>query len=131
MLKRAVDLATTDGFRRKRAAFYQWQEGIIEEEISDQKAVEELEQLLVEYNEATRKALGNVFARYAFTAIPIGLSLTGALITGSEAGIVLAGAGGLVQLARFWKFDRKPVIDAGDLDAAAMIHDAREELPLE
>jgi hypothetical protein len=69
-------------------------------------------------------------ARYAFMAIPIGLTLTGALITGSEAGMVLVGAGGLVNLARFWRFDRKPVIEAGDLDAVAMIHDAREELPL-
>ena len=37
-------------------------------------------------------------------------------------------ASGLIQLTRFWKFDRKPVVDDGDLDAAAMIHDAGEVL---
>src|SRR5262249_42748765 len=46
LLKRAVGLATKDAFRRKRARFYEWQEKIIEEDISDAKAVEELEQLL-------------------------------------------------------------------------------------
>jgi hypothetical protein len=30
---------------------------------------------------------------------------------------------GLVQLARFWRFDRKPVTADGDLDAAVMVHD--------
>lgn len=31
-------------------------------------------------------------------------------------------------MVRFLKFDRKPMIDAGDLDAAAMIHDGRQNL---
>ncbi len=57
--------------------------------------------------------------------------MTGAFIAGSDAAITLAGAGGLVQLSRFWQFDRKPVIADGDLDAAAMIHDAREVLQLD
>src|SRR5271165_2187239 len=49
--KRAVDLSATQDYRKKRARFYEWQEKIIEEEISDEKAIEELEQLLSEYNE--------------------------------------------------------------------------------
>ena len=60
MLKRAVDLATTDAFRRKRACFYEWQEEIVQEQISDEKAIEEFEQHLLDYNEATRKAFGEV-----------------------------------------------------------------------
>lgn len=130
MLKRAVDLATTPAFRSKRERFYQWQEEIIQEEISDEKAVEELEQRLVEYNEATRKALGDVVAKYVFTVIPITLAMAGAVLAGPGTGLVLAGASGLVELSRFWKFDRNPVISNGDLDAAAMVHDARKVLTL-
>src|SRR5262249_21080359 len=130
LLKRAVDLATTDTFRRKRAAFYEWQEGIVENEVSDEKAVEEMEGVLEGFNEATTKAFNNVVARYAFTVIPIALTMTGAILAGAPVALGLAGAGGIVQLARFWKFDRKPVIEAGDLDSAAMIHDARDTLPL-
>ena len=66
-----------------------------------------------------------------FTVIPIGLSMTGAILAGKETGLVIAAASGLVQLTRFWKFDRKPAIADGDLDAAAMIHDARKVLSLD
>jgi hypothetical protein len=43
---------------------------------------------------------------------------------------LIAGTLGIVELTRFWKFDRKPVIADGDLDAAAMVHDARKLLSL-
>jgi hypothetical protein len=130
MLKRAVDLAVTDDFRRKRSRFYEWQEDIIQEEISDAKAIEELEQILTAYNEATRKAFDEVVEKYAFTVIPIGLTVAGAVLAGPGPGLLIAGALGLVELTRFWKFDRKPVIADGDLDAAAMVHDARKLLSL-
>jgi hypothetical protein len=124
-LRRAVDLTTRDDYRRKRTRFYEWQEEIIEENISDEKAIQELDRLLLAYNNAIRKAFRDVVARYAFTVIPIGLGMSGAAIAKSEPGLFIAGASGLVQLTRFWKFDRKPAIANGDLDAAAMVHDAR------
>jgi hypothetical protein len=130
MLKRAVDLASSNDFRRKRASFYAWQEQIIEEDISTEKAIEELDQLLDDYNRATREALGQVVGKYVFTVIPVGLTMAGALLAGPGAGLVIAAASGLIELARFWKFDRKLVIENGDLDPAAMMHDARRALPL-
>jgi hypothetical protein len=130
LLKRAIDLAQTPEFHSKREAFYKWQEGIIEEDISDDKAVEEMKKLLLELDKATRKAFGNVDYRFLCTMIPIGLGTADALLTDQTEPITLAAASGLIPFARFWKFDRKPVIEAGDLDAAAMIHDAREVLPL-
>jgi len=39
-------------------------------------------------------------------------------------------ASGLVTVTRFAAYDRKPVIASGDLDAAAMIHDAQNVLSL-
>lgn len=130
MLKRAVDLSSSSDFRKKRARFYAWQEQIIAEDISNEKAIEELDQLLNDYNQATRAALGAVVGRYVFTVIPIGLTMAGAMLAGPGAGLVIAAASGLIELARFWKFDRNPVIENGDLDAAAMMHDARKGLPL-
>jgi hypothetical protein len=130
ILRKAVDLATCEGFRAKRAAFYAWQEGIIEDEIAADRALEEMEGLLEEYNKAISKAFNNALLKYAFTVIPIALGMTGAMIAGTTTGLVLAGSGGLVSMVKFWKFDRKPVIESGDLDAAAMIHDARKKLPL-
>lgn len=123
ILKRAVDLATSDDFRRKRAHFYNWQEKIIQDEISDEKAIEELEQLLLAYGDATQKTFNDTVVKYVFTVIPIGLTMAGAVIAGAGPGLVIAGSAGLVELARFWNVDRKPVIADGDLDAAAMVHD--------
>jgi hypothetical protein len=130
LLKRAVDLTTTGDYRQKRARFYEWQENIIEENISDEKAIEEMERLLGDYNKAIKKAFTNVGEKYLFTAVPVSLGIISALVAGTTPALLIGGIGGLVQLARFWRFDRKPKIEAGDADAAAMIHDARNKLPL-
>jgi hypothetical protein len=131
LLKRAVDLVNTDDFRCKRSAFYKWQENIIEENIEDEKAVEELSELLDAYNAATREGFRTVKERFLFTILPVSLSMTGAILSHSSIPIILGAASAAVQFARFCRFDRKPSISGGDFDAAAMIHDARKELPLE
>jgi hypothetical protein len=41
---------------------------------------------------------------------------------------VVAGATGLLSVAAFAKLDRKPKIDAGECQAAAMIHDVQKNL---
>lgn len=130
LLKKAVDLATSDTFRKKRAALYEWQEDIIEENVRDEKAINEMEKKLADYNTAIENSFDTVNEKFVFTLIPIGLGAAGALLSGAALPLVLVAAGGLVQLARFWRFDSKPKIDAGDADAAAMIHDARKALPL-
>jgi hypothetical protein len=131
ILKRAVDLVNTDAFRRKRSAFYAWQENIIEENIEDDKAIEELNQLLSAYNSATKKGFRTVKERFVFTILPVSLSLTGSILSHSSVPIILGAASAAVQLVRFCRFDRKPSISSGDFDAAAIIHDARKKLPLE
>ena len=131
LLKKAVELSTTPGFHEKRAALYRWQEDVIENDIAEDEAVVEMEKRLIKYNAAIEAAFSSVYQRFAFTVLPIGLALAGALLGGALPGLLLASTGGLVGMARFWRFDRKPVIDAGDCAAAAMIHDAREVLPLQ
>lgn len=128
LLKRAVDLAATDDFRRKRARFYEWQEEIFENDISDEGAIVELENRLVEYGNAVENAFSNVITKFVFTAIPIALTMTGAFLAGTIPALSIGAVGGLIQLARFYKFDRRPSIEHGDFDAAAMIYDARREV---
>jgi hypothetical protein len=130
-LKRAADLSRSDDFKKKRARFYKWQEEIIEKEIAPDRAVAELETHLTNYNECVAQAFRDTVSKYVLTVIPVAMGLTGALIAGGPLGVVTASARGLISLAKFWRFDRRPVIAAGDCDAAAMLHDARAHLRLE
>ena len=130
LLEKAVRLATKGDFRRKRTCFYDFQEKIITEEMTDQNAIEELERRLNDYNESIRSTLVNVCNRFIYTLIPVALPMThsATLATADATGIVMSGIGGLVSLHSFYTFNRTPNVEAGDLDAAAMIHDARREI---
>jgi hypothetical protein len=123
MLKTAVDLANRDDFKEKRAKLHRWQEDIIENGIPDAKAIEEMEDYLKQFDEVVKKARTDVYWKFAFMAVPLAISIATA---GLGAPLVIAGAGGLISVAAFAKFDRKPKIDDGECEAAAVIHDARE-----
>jgi len=124
MLKTAVELAGRDDFKEKRAKFHQWQEDIIENGIPDAKAVEEMEDYVKRFEDVAKKAKAEVIWKYAFMAVPVAVSVATA---GLGAPLVIAGVGGLISVAAFARFDRKPKIDAGDCEAAAMIHDVQKE----
>jgi hypothetical protein len=123
MLKKAVGFAKRDDFQEKRLKFYRWQEDIIEKGIPDEKAVEEMEQHLKNFEDIARKAKMDVYWKFAFMAVPVAISIATA---GLGAPLIVAGASGLISVAAFVKFDRKPSIDGGDCEAAAMIHDVQE-----
>lgn len=126
LLRQAVRLASRDDFRQKRAQLYKWQEDIIEKDIPDDTAVEEMERYLQQYNEVVRHAKRQVCWKFAFTIVPIRLRIAGAtLIT------PLRAKGAFVSLARFVKFDRKPVIQAGECAAAAMFYDIHKSFRME
>lgn len=121
LLKQAVKLTRREDFQKKRAQLYKWQENVIENDIPDDKAVEEMERYLKEYNQVVERAVHDVYWKFAFTVIPIGLSIAGATLVSP-----LLAAGALVSLAKFIKFDRKPVIKAGECVSAAMFYDAQK-----
>ena len=120
-LARAVKLAKRDDFRAKRAKLNAWQESVIEEDIPEAKALGEMDRLLRDYNDVIRKATKDVYWRFAYTVIPIGLGALGAVVMTPFAALA-----GLVGLLRFVKWDKAPKIDAGDCAAAAVFHDLRE-----
>ncbi|SAL52347.1 hypothetical protein AWB70_04333 [Caballeronia cordobensis] len=123
LLAQAVALAKRGDFKEKRARFHRWQEDVIEQEITSADAVAEMEELVRQLEAITRKARIDTCLKFAFMAIPAAIGLATA---GAGTPLVAAGAAGLVSVASFIYFDRKPRIDAGDCDAAAMIHDVQE-----
>jgi hypothetical protein len=121
LLKQAVETAQRDDFKEKRAAFYKWQEDVIEQETLDDKAIEEMEKHLKKYQEVVQSAQANVYWKFAFTVVPVSLCVASATTV-----TPLLALGGLVALHRFAKFDKKAVIQTGDCQAAAMFHNVQE-----
>ncbi len=120
LLQEAVSLADDADFQRKRAKIYSWQDDVIRTGIANEDALEEMEQYVSDYEMAVKKAVGEVYTKFAFTLIPIALTALGGPIG------TLAGIGSIANLVRFWIFDRKPVIKAGEAEVAAMFHDVAE-----
>lgn len=118
LLKKAVELASKDKVRMRREKLQQFQDDIIEEKISPEKAIRELEDLLKQYNKELKKSRMNMIYKYAFLAIEVGLGLAAGKLQDPIA-ISAAGAG----ILKFALLDRKPDINAGDCNAAALIHD--------
>lgn len=116
-LAQAIELARKSDFRKKRRELYEWQEAVIRERIPPQAAVKEMDRMVEGYNKAVEEAVHKVYYRFAFTIAGIALSLVAAPL-----GAPLATAGALLTMVRFATFDRKPVIDAGENQPAAMFH---------
>jgi hypothetical protein len=122
LLRDAVALADEEDFQQKRARMHAWQDDVLQKGISTPKAVEEMAQYVEEYNAATKKAMGEVYRKFAFTLIPIAIAAVPGPLS------IPAGLAGIAELVKFWIFDRKPVIQAGDAEAGAMLHTVRTEL---
>lgn len=126
LLRKAVQLADEDDFKGHRSEFYSWQEDIIEKDIPIENAIKEMEQHLEKLNGIVKKAETKVRWKFAFTIIPIGLALGGVAFATSPLALPLAGAGALISLVKFAKFDRKPEYQAGHHAPAMMFHDSRK-----
>jgi hypothetical protein len=122
LLQQAVDLADDSDFQEKRAQMYRWQDDVILNGISDANALQEMADYVVAYNTATKKAVRDVYTKFVFTLIPVGVSA----VAGPLAPAVATGAA--ANLVRFWIFDRKPVVRAGKSEAAAMFHTIQQRL---
>jgi hypothetical protein len=122
LLDEAVGVASDSEFRTKRAQLYEWQEKVVRDGIPDADALNEMAQFVDEYNAAAKKAKGEVYTKFAFTLVPVVATAFAGPITPA------VGAGAIANLVRFWIFDRKPVIKAGESQAAAMFHTVQQEL---
>jgi len=114
----AIDLAKSAEFKQMRRSLYKWQDDVIGNKIHPKNALEEMDQLIDEYNACVKKAVRKVYYKYAFTVAGIALAgLAGTLVN------PLASAGALLSIVQFATFDRKPAVNAGESEPAAMFHD--------
>ncbi len=116
-LKCAIELAKSGDFKKKRGALYKWQEDVIQSGIEPENAIQEMNELISNYNDCVKKAVKKVYYRYAFTLAGIGLSLAGGLLNP----LVLTGA--FLSIVQFATFDKKPIVNAAESGPAAMFHD--------
>lgn len=142
-LKRALELRADDTFIRRRRRFHDWQRQVLSTGVLPADAVQDLDELLREYNDAVRKVKGSFRVE---TAMLVGGLSAAALATVAGAapafvaaiGIgALKGAqvisignaalGAVLQIARHVRGRKDP--DAGAADfSAAMFHQIEEDL---
>jgi len=122
LLKDLVDLSSSKEFADKRDLFYQWQEDVVlKENLSAVQAVNEMESLLRELDDLTRKLTKKWYLKVACLLLDIGVDCIPGGHTAERIGK------GALKVAQF-AVDGKEVIARSELGAAAMFHDARKVL---
>lgn len=121
ILKETIKLSRDKNFRVKRAELFDWQEIAISRHWSPQEAVARVSDMTERHNAIVKDALGDVRWKLSFTIFGIGL--------GFAAGEpFVAGLAAALLLVQFVKFDRKPVIQPGITQPAAMFYDVQQQL---
>ena len=124
VLLRARDLATSEDFKVKRRKLYEWQEEILEKRIVPDRAINEMDKLINDYNACVQKATKKVYYNFAFTLGAVALGIAGAVL-----GSPLAAGSAFMAITKFALLDRKPDVKAGDeCKPAAMLHDVKKTL---
>ena len=124
VLLRAIDLAISEDFKRKRRKLYAWQEDILEKRILPARAIDDIDILIKEYNECVKKAANKVKINLAFTLAAATLGIAG-LVLGNP----LAGGAAFLAITKFVALDRKPnVVVDDEYKPAAMFHDIKNTL---
>lgn len=121
-LRRAIELARGPDFKQKRRKFYDWQEDI-RTGMLPEKASEEMDEMIHEYNRCVEKAVRKIYYKFAFTVAGIAVGLAGTAL-----GNPLATAAAFLSVVEFATLDRKPVIEVGESAPAAMFHDVKKIL---
>ncbi len=124
-LARALSLSNDRDFQERRRALYSWENNLLDEAVSPDKAIEELDQLISRYNECVKEATDRVFYNLVFTIAGISITMAGALLATplATAPLMLVGGGSILQLVRFASLESKLTIEPGEAKPAAMFHE--------
>ncbi len=127
-LTRAVTLSNDGVFQESRRALYKWEKDLLDENVSPERAIEEIDQLIARYNKCVEDASDRVKYNLVFTIAGISIAMAGALLATplATAPLMLVGGGSILQLVRFAMLDAKPVIEPGEAKPAAMFHEAEQ-----
>lgn len=113
-LTKAVHVARIPEFQEHRLEMYKWQEEMIEKNVPLEDAVKDMAAKLSKYNASVEAAVKDVYYRFGFTLLGLGLSM-GTLNA-------VSAAGALVTMMGFGKLETKITI-SGPNTPAAMFHD--------
>jgi hypothetical protein len=125
-LEKAVRLARTTEFKEQRRKLYEWQEKVIKNGISEEKALREMDQKIRDYNEYIEKANKNVLYKFTFAAAPLAIGLLKTGFTGEFD--QFSTASGVVSIIGFTRFGLKSIIEPGKAEPAAMFHKSNKAL---
>lgn len=123
-IREAIKLSRDQEFQARRNDLFDWQDLAVARGWRPQDAVERISEMADRYNVMVEDAVGKVRWKFAFTIFGIGI----AFATG---GLVGAAAAATLSVIQFVKLDRKPVIEAGNTQPAAMFHDIKESLGIQ
>jgi hypothetical protein len=123
LLTEALELSKRDDFIEKRNVFRKWQEDVLEDELTPQQAVREMENSLEELQAIMKKSKVNMASKVSFLVVEAALGLAGAHL-----GDPLATASAMVSIAKFWRFEKKPEIKEGSAAIASMIYTSQHSL---
>jgi hypothetical protein len=119
LLQEAIELASTDEFQEYRIRLFKWQDQIIEDNTSDQAAIEQMRGYLKKYNayieakgyKTKKKFVYTVVAPTLAKLVPPPINLVGEV---------------LIDVHNFAKFDQEPDEPLYQYQTAAMFHDIHE-----
>jgi hypothetical protein len=121
LISRCVTLSQDEDFRQRRSDLFDWQEAAVAKGWSPHETVARIGEMTDRYNAKVIQASGEVRWKFAFTISGIALGFA----TGGPIGASAAAALSLIQ---FVALDRKPNIEAGSSQPAAMLHDVESRL---
>lgn len=119
-LAKAIELARNEEFREKRQAFYDWQVDVIETGYSEEYALKEMDQMIIDYNSCIKNKMKDVTYKFVFTLANVALAVAEA-----AAGSPFVLANGFLAVVSFFMSDLTRDINAGAAKPAAMFHDIR------
>ncbi len=86
-LGKAIELSNDKAFREHRRKLYAWQDDVIGQGIPPQRAIQEMEEMVAQYNQCVERAVKTVYYRFAFAVAAAGLALAAAPLGAPLAGV--------------------------------------------
>jgi len=122
-LDKAIKLAKKPYFKEKRRSLYEWQNDIIEYQNYDEIALKEMDLRIKGFNQCVQTAVKKFYYKFAFTIGTFVLAMVGGAFLNPW-----VTASSILSVIEFMTLDKKPVIQAGKNEVAAMFHTIKKKL---
>jgi hypothetical protein len=130
-LNDAIKLTQERDFKRKRQELYNWQEDIIMDGISDTDALDEMDEMIKNYNECVRSKTKYTHTNLAFAVAPLAAHLAQPFMHIPhflDISIMTGPAMGIVKVVKIKPSDGNPNPTLAESEPAAMFHEIDKHL---